>query len=1032
MKKLLSAVSLGVLLAMSAWCQATAGLGGISGTVLDASGAPIPGANVVVRNPSLGLTRDLITTNAGVFAAPALTPEKGYQVTVNKPGFAPYEADELVVQVGEVVNLNVKLAVGSTSQRVDVSAEAVTVDDVKTETSQVVGNTSIDNLPINGRRVDSFVLLTPGVTNDADFGLVTFRGIAGGNTFLTDGVDTTNQFYNENAGRTRLGSQLSQDAVQEFQVLTSNYSAEYGRAMGGVVNTITKSGTDAYHGSFYWYFRNRTLDARDRYATVNTQDVRQQTGGTLGGPIRKDKLFFFFDTEIQRRKDPIDSTIINANVNQTSQTWIGCGAPATPAQCAAANRVLPRLFGVIPRRGDQQLYFLKLDYRLNDHNTLSASFNYLKWLSPNGIQTNNTLTTGTALGSNGDDSVRDRTGKLAWTWVPGTSVVNEFRFGWFKDRQADDFDPTLGAGLPVGNETLSVATVSTLGGYYILPRVDPSENRFQWADSLSWVKGAHTLKFGMDISRTEDFVNQLSYRFGDYTYSTVTAFAEDFTNPAPGASHYSSYKQAFGNPITDTTVSDLGFYAQDAWKITPRLTANYGLRYEYSILPQPTTTNPSYPQTGHIPSDSKNFAPRIGLAYRLNDKTVLRAGYGLFFARYETSLINTFFDANGVYTQTLSITSPTAKGAPIFPNILTSAAGATGSSTITFAAPNLRNPYSEQLNVAIERALTHSLTLTTSYVMNRGKRLYTVRDLNIGPLTSQYYNYTIENSSFQPTGQVYSTQVYLYSNRVDSRYGNVYQVQNDAKQWYDAMVVQLTKRFNGTFHGTIAYTWAHELDENQESGSSNLSYSSGPLGLYNGDSSLDKGNGNLDQRHRFVGTFVARPKFMTSDSKLSRYVVNGWEMSGLVTLASGRPSYESVTFAPTTNTSFLAFNYSLDGLGGDSRVPWLPNNPLRLDPIYSVNPRLTKSIPIREKMTLSLIFELFNLTNTIHNTSVSSQGFTAANKGANTAPNLVVAPCTSATATVCVPTTPGLGTASAGFPDGTNARRAQVDVRFRF
>jgi hypothetical protein len=981
------------------------------------------------------VTRDLITTSAGTFAAPALTPDPGYKVTVEKQGFSTYTADGLVLQVGQVLNLNIKLVVGTVTQTIEVTTEAPVVDDVKTETSQVVGGTQIDNLPINGRRVDSFVLLTPGVTKDADFGLLTFRGIAGGNSFLTDGVDTTNQFYNENAGRTRLGANLSQDAVQEFQVLTSNYSAEYGRAMGGVVNTVTKSGTDAYHGSFFYYFRNRTLDARDRYATINPQDVRQQVGGTFGGPIKKDKLFFFFDTEIQRRKEPIDSTIINNNVNQSTETWIGCGAPATPAQCAAANKVLPRMFGEVPRRGDQQLYFLKLDYHLNDRNTFSASFNYLKWTSPNGIQTNNTITTGGAVGNNGNDLVYDRTGKFNWTWIPSNSVVNEFRFGWFKDRQAEDLNSTLGATLPIGNTSLEVATVATLGGYDILPRIDPSENRFQWADSLSWVKGAHTLKFGADIARTEDFVNELTYRFGDYDYGSVTAFAEDFSNPAAGPSHYSSFTQDFGNTITDMTVKNLGFYAQDAWKVTPKLTANYGLRYEYAVLPQPPTTNPNYPQTGHIPSDKRNFAPRIGLAYHLNDKTVLRAGWGIFYARYETSLINTFFDDNGIYTQSLRITSPTATGAPIFPNILTSAAGATGSTTITFAAPNLRNPYSEQLNVAVERSLNPSMRLTASYVSNRGKRLYTVRDLNIGPLSSQYYNYTILNTNYQPTGQVYSTRVYLYANRIDPRYSGIYQVENGGKQWYDALALQLNKRLSHTFQGTISYTWAHELDENQESGSNELSFDSGPMGLYNGNYSNDKGNGNLDQRQRFVGTFVATPTFMKRDSKLAKYFVNGWELAGLVTLASSRPAYESVTISSTTNMGWLAFDSSLDGLGGDKRVPWLPNNPLHINSIYSVNPRLQKNIPIGDKMTLSLLFEVFNLTNTISNTSVLSAGFTAANKGTTANPNLVIAPCTSANpaaGAACVAETPGKGSASAGFPDGTNARRAQFGVRFRF
>jgi hypothetical protein len=1031
MKKVVFAAVLGSLFSIAAWCQATAGLGAISGTVVDASGTAVPGAKVTVANPSLGVVRYLTTTGAGDFAAAALTPEKGYTVTVEKPGFSLYEAEALVLQVGQVLNLRITLTVGAVTQKLEVTDAAPLVNDVKTENSTVVGGDLINNLPINGRRVDSFVLLTPAVTKDADFGLLTFRGMAGGNSFLVDGVDTTNQYYNENAGRTRLGSQLSQDAVQEFQVLNSNYAAEYGQASGGVINTITKSGTNDYHGSFFWYFRNRSLDARDRFAAINPPEVRHQTGGTIGGPIKKDKLFFFFDTEIQRRHDPIADSVINSSVNGTTQTWIGCGAPATPAQCAAVNSLLPRLFGLTDRRADQQLYFAKTDYHINDRNSLSISLNYLKFFSPNGIQTGVSSTSGAGVGTNGDDSVRDRIGKITWTAIPTSSMVNEFRFGWFKDRQADDFDPTLEKAYPIGNVSLSVAGVSTLGGYNVLPRVNPSENRFQYADNLAWVKGAHSFKFGADIAHTEDFVNSLSNRFGSYTYANISAFAEDFTSPSPGPSHYSSFSQVFGNPIADTNVTELGFFAQDSWKITPKLTANYGIRYEYAVVEQPTITNPNYPQTGVIHSPTKNIAPRIGLAYHLNDKTVLRAGYGLFYDRFESGLINTLFTANGVYTQSVSITSPTAAGAPVFPNTLVSSAAATGATSITFGAPNLRNPYTQQINAVVERSLSKSMTLTASYLQNRGKQLYTVRDLNIGPLSTQVYNFTIENSSYQPTGQIYSTQIYLPANRVDPRYQHVYQVENGGKQWYDAGVLQLLKRFSDTFQGTISYTWSHELDENQESGSNAIFFSSGAMGLYNGNYSNDKGNGNLDQRHRFIGTFVARPKFMKSDNWLAKYVVNGWEWTGLLTLASGRPSFESVTFSSTTNLP-QAFTGSLDGLGGDSRVPWLQNNPLHIDPTYRFDTRLQKSFPIRERMSVSLLFEVFNLTNTVANTGVVTSGFTAANKGTAAAPQFVIAPCASATAAVCAPTTPGLGNASAGFPDGTNARRAQVGARFTF
>ncbi len=1039
MNRFTGTVLLGFVISACAWAQATAGLGTISGTVRDASGAAVSGAKVVVSNSALGLTRELQTTDAGLFVAPALTPNSGYKVTITKEGFTPYEAADLTVRVGEVLNLTVGLAVGAITQTVDVTGAAPVVEDSKTELSAVIDSNMITELPINGRRVDQFVVFSPGVTKDADFGLVTFRGMAGGNNFLLDGNDMTNQYYNELAGRTRVGSQLSQDAVQEFQVLTGTYSAEFGRASGGVVNTVTKSGTNNLHGTFFWFFRNRTLNAIDRYAIENNApynppEVRHQTGGTLGGPIVKNKLFVFFDTEIQRRHFPMADFLINNNVNSTTQTWIGCGAPATPAQCAAANSILPRLFHPVDRNGNQQLYFLKLDYRVNDRNSLSASINYLKWFSMNGIQTGLVSTSGAAVGTNGDNSVRDRMGKLQWTFVPTGAIVNEARFGWFKDRQADDFDPALQAGYPIGNVSLSVAAISTLGGYNLLPRVNPSENRFQYVDNLSWVKGSHSMKFGVDIARTEDWANSLTNRFGSFTYSNVTAFAQDFTNPAPGPSHYSSYAQAFGNPIVDTFITDLGFYAQDTWKITPKLTFNYGLRYEYSVLPQPTITNPNYPQTGHIPSASKNFAPRVGLAYAIDKKTVFRAGYGLYYSRYVAGMINTLFTGNGIYTTNLLIQSPTAAGAPVFPVPLTSpGAAAAGSTTLTFASPDMRNPYTEQWSAGIERAITNKASLTVSYIGNRGKRLYTVRDINIGPLSTTAYTFTFLDRNLQPTGQTYSTPIYLLANRVDSRYGHINQIENGGKQWYDGLAVQYNQRFNKTFQAMASYTWAHELDENQESGSNAIFFSAGPMGLYNGAYSLDKGNGNLDQRHKFSGTLIARPTFMRSDNAFAKYVVNGWELDTIVTLASGRPNFESVTWASTTNVSNLEpFTGSINGLGGDNRVPWLPNNPLRIDPITRADARIAKNFPIREGMNLTLLFEAFNITNTMSNTSVMSLGFTAANRGTAAAPNFVVAPCANVTANTCAPTTPGLGTASAGFPDGTNARRAQVGLRFAF
>src|SRR6185369_7115294 len=206
------------------------------------------------------------------------------------------------VQVGQTVDFKVVLEVAGAVSEVSVTAEAPLVDSSKSGVSEVVSQEQIDTLPINGRRVDSFILLTPAATDDGSFGLVSFRGTAMGNAFLTDGNDTTNSFYNENAGRTRISTQISQDAVQEFQVLSDGFSAEFGRAMGGVVNTVTRSGGNDVHGTGFWFFRNRTLNATDRFANgLNAPEWRHQVGGTVGGPIKKDKVFFFLNGEFVRR-----------------------------------------------------------------------------------------------------------------------------------------------------------------------------------------------------------------------------------------------------------------------------------------------------------------------------------------------------------------------------------------------------------------------------------------------------------------------------------------------------------------------------------------------------------------------------------------------------------------------------------------------------------------------------------------------------------------------------------------------------------
>jgi hypothetical protein len=1008
--------------------QVAAGLGGITGVVLDASGATVSNAKVVIENERLGIHRAITTGGGGVFNAPALVPSAGYVVTVNATGFSQFVERDITVLVGQAANIRAALGVETAAARVDVEATDPG-GETKIDVSQNVTQAQIDNLPINGRRVDSFVLLTPTVVPDGTFGLLSFRGVSGGNTFLTDGNDTTETFYGENAGRTRIPTQISQDGVQEFQVLSSAYSAEYGRATGGVVNTVTRSGSNTLAGTAFWFFRNRTLNARDPFSTINPSEYRHQFGGSIGGPIVKNRLFFFLNTEEQRREFPLVSSIISpAAINAATHTWIGCGvasatAPAaTAAQCAAINATLPRFFGVIPRSGNQDTALGKIDWRPNDRNSFSFSFNYEHFNSPNGIQTGAVVTSGGAINSNGIDDVQVRYGRAQWTFVPGGNVVNEARFGWFKDRQADVLnndllDPRLGA------LSLSVNGVAIGSGNYI-PRIQPSESRFQFADNLSWTVGRHNLKFGVDYLNTEDYTNQLLSGNGSYSYPNANLFALDYSGNTTGTKYYSSFQQAFGRRDVDATFQYLAFYAQDQYRIRTNLTLYYGLRYEYTFSPTPPLKSADYPQTGRIPTYGYNFGPRVGFSWNLNDgKTVIRSGYGLYYGRLPGSSYNSLFTTNNIYQQSLTLqTSDAAQlaAAPVFPNLLSSPAGTPGAATVGFAVDSLRTPSSQQADVAVQQALGNKTTVTVSYIWSRGAHMLTVRDLNLAnPTHSVTYN--ILDASGNLVNK-YTTPVYLATDRIDPRYSRVIGVDNGGNSYYSGLAVQVQRRVTNGLQGSLAYTWSHAIDNAQ--GAGGFSGNNAPGTLFNGNYQAERGPSSLDIRQRLVINWLWSPVFTKQTNVFARFLINNWQLADITTISTGAPVTESlgVTSGLTVaqlasvgiNSNFAFTGSTINGFGGSGRVPFLGLGTLRLPNTYRTDVRLSKILPFSERRRVTLNFEVFNLTNTIVYTSITNRGYTAS--GFN------IAPAT------------GLGTptASSGFPDGTNARRAQVSIRIEF
>ena len=795
--------------------------------------------------------------------------------------------------------------------------------------------------------------------------------------------------------------------------------------MGGVINTVTRSGGNEVHGTGYWFFRNRTLKAADRYANgVNAPEWRHTAGGSIGGPIKKDKLFYFFNVDYTDRNFPALNRIVNnsltdptGNFVPASNCVINATTGPTQAQCTAAINFIQKQMNVlVPRTYNQELGFGKIDWRPTDRNSFSFDLNAMRWVSPHGIQTQAVLTNGNAIANNGNSTVQDKYGKASWTSVVTPTAVNELRFGWFKDRLSDPGASDLWPA-ETGPLYFTVAG-TTLGAAQAYPRTYPSENRYQIVDNYSWTKGAHSTKFGMDFQTTADWTNQLYNGSGGYSYSNLTNFAKDFTGNTTGLKSYSSFTQAFGNPIKIFRTTDINFYAQDTWKLSKKVTFNYGLRYEKSWLPQPTITNPDWPQTGSVPQQNKNFAPRVSLSYSIDDRTVIRAGYGMFYARIHGNLLDTLFLGNGKYQTAISI-NPSQAGSPVFPNILSSGSGLPGGSiSLQFADPqSFRAPYSQQGTLAVEHQFTRDIAVTASYIWSRGIGLFTQRDLNLGTPVGPY-TYTIQDANGNNVS-TYSTPVFVIGNRVDPRYSKILQIENGGQSWYNALAIQVEKRFAHGLSAQVNYTWSHAIDDADQQGASWNISSTFNNATFNGNYPLDKGSSTLDQRHRASINWLWKPTFTTSTSAFAKYFVNGWELSGITTLASAHPVSQTMNSASTSaNGVFQGVtlaNSTLNGSGGWNRVPFLPVGTLNVDQIYNVDARLTRTIPFSERVKANLSFEAFNAFNTIHNTGVLASSYSVSSGG-------ILKPLTNV----------GNGNQSQGFPDGTNARRMQAALRFVF
>ena len=602
--------------------------GAIRGKVTDPQGAVVPNATIKVTNSGTNKSQTQVATDDGTFRITNLEPGM-FTVEVTSGSFAPFRQENVVVEVGQVTAIDIPLGVQGTTETVQVSAEAPVINTNSQDFATNINQTSISELPINGRRASNFVILTPATVPDGTFGLISFRGVSGLlNNSTVDGGDNNQAFFSEERGRTRINYVISQSAIREFQVNTSNYSAEYGRSAGGVINTVTKSGTNEFHGELFYYNRNNRNGARNPSATqtilvngvstvvgIKPVDVRQQFGGAVGGPILKDRLFFFFSYDQQKRNFPGLARFTNpAFLNSVNRTLLtGSTIGLTNAQINNSLQFLNSLTGVTPRRGDQNIYLPKIDWQINNSNLFSASYNRLRWESPSGIQTQATNTLGRQ--SFGDDFVSVDSLNLRLQSTISANTLNEARFQYGRDFERQ-FSSTPFAGEPLTSQTAAggqrspnvfITNGLAFGTPTFLERPSyPDERRIQFADTVTNTRGRHTIKFGGDINRVTDDIQNLRFEAGAFSYNNINDFIVDYTNflnPLPatarcatgtrlaGRCYTSNFQQGLGSPGLKFATYDLNFFAQDDFRITPRLTLNLGVRYEYQKMPETVFAN---------------------------------------------------------------------------------------------------------------------------------------------------------------------------------------------------------------------------------------------------------------------------------------------------------------------------------------------------------------------------------------------------------------------------------------------------------
>jgi len=1014
--------------------------------VTDPSGARVRQASVTL---SSGPSRTLATDDRGVAAFAGLAPQE-YGLEVEAAGFALYRR-RINLMVGSEGELPVILQVRTTGETVTVRASDDPLETSPAGISSVITQQEIEELPLNGRRFADLALTTPQAVQDprsltsTSNGDLAFGGIRGFNTsFIVDGTDDNNGFFAQSRGRLRAPYQFGNETIQEFRVSTNTFGVEQGRSAGAVVNVVTKSGTNTHHGSAFYYLRDGQFAATHPFVRKKYPDKQHQFGFSVGGPIKPDKLYYFagFDQHIFHVPTVVQflggTTAVvakPADYEATDQTLV-----------AAAATQLSTLGGQFRSTLNGNAAFAKLDAYLTPRHKLTTRLSVSTYSGANNVFFDGTSPiTNFAISGNGEENVRTATVTASLNSTYGARWVTATRLQFAHDDQSSHANSD-----DVGTRIHDI--ISGFGRSSILPR-SAIEDRVQLAETANYQGARHALKFGGDIHLTSTRNYFPGQAGGFYIFDSIKVNPFTFKpqlagltlTPLRAYAHQVPryYSQDFGAAVSHPDTNEFALFWQDTVRVNERLAITAGLRYDLQTFRQPPLlTSPVIPQAGLMPEDKNNFAPRLGIAASLGDHSdpfVLRGGFGVFYPRIPQIYNSTVELENGTQ-QHLFLDNSLASQRLVFPSyphplqsclsgtprcVAPSTVSSFLTTDVSVFAKDFQNPYVMQGSFSLEKRVAPRTDVTLSYLFVGGRHLIRGRDTNLpkpkiisypvltadGKFTGDFLDVTsfgtIQNtvSPSCPIAPCVNDAV-----RPNPKLGAVTVFESAASSTYHGFTLSVQKRFAQSFSTRLGYTYAKALDDTQDA-----LVAGRPTVVENSlDTKAERALSVVDQRQRFVSSFLTEPSLFGRDHAVLAKIFNDWKFSGIFSAGSGRPL-----------SGHIDGDANRDANTTNDRLPGARRNSFIGPDYFSGEARITRRFHLTEQWRLEATAEAFNVFNHRNDRVDSSDdGFTS------TAASFI-----TLTTTIAGKKYPARFQQSTGFLAPTNAyapRQVQFSLRLKW